>query len=149
MPVIYKKNYKANITSRSFKQVTVQHATSQQFIHIIQTLNHNVKKKTNFFSTQNTNSLIAFQITKKINFWDTTSLHSFIFVIYTVLYIILNMKIVTDAIERVGFLKPDICCRSIIRWPDWPLLDVLCWHIVEGDGDLRITLTVWNIKRLY
>lgn len=46
MPVIYKKNYKANITSRSFKQVTVQHATSQQFIHIpvIQTLNHNVKK---------------------------------------------------------------------------------------------------------
>lgn len=44
VPVIYKKNYKANITSRSFKQVTVQHATSQQFIHIIQTLNHNVKK---------------------------------------------------------------------------------------------------------
>lgn len=71
MPVIYKKNYKANITSRSFKQVTVQHATSQQFIHIpvIQTLNHNVKKNKqtlNFFSTQNTNSLIAFQITKKI-----------------------------------------------------------------------------------
>lgn len=68
VPVIYKKNYKANITSRSFKQVTVQHATSQQFIHIIQTLNHNVKKKKtlNFFSTQNTNSLIAFQITKKI-----------------------------------------------------------------------------------
>lgn len=66
VPVIYKKNYKANITSRSFKQVTVQHATSQQFIHIIQTLNHNVKKNTNFFSTQNTNSLIAFQITKKI-----------------------------------------------------------------------------------
>lgn len=153
--VIYKKNYKANITFRSFKQVTVQHATSQQFIHIIQTLNHNVKKKKtlNFFSTQNTNNLINCfsnnKKNKKINFWDTTSLHSFIFVIYTVLYIILNMKIVTDAIERVGFLKPDICCRSIIRWPDWPLLDVLCWHIVEGDGDLRITLTVWNIKRLY
>lgn len=101
---------------------------------------------------QNTNSLInCFSNNKnnKIYFWDTTSLHSFIFVIYTVLYIILNMKIVTDAIERVGFLKPYICCRSIIRWPDWPLLDVLCWHIVEGDGDLRITLTVWNIKRLY